>query len=374
MTVWSGVRARGSFRHSGESEKQTREGARTRASRFPQAHPNRKREVAEGSPEARQKVAPGPRESGSLITPANSWPAAVRIVEVGPRDGLQNETSPVPVSTRVQFVEMLAAAGLRSIECGSFVSPRWVPQMVDSAEVFQKITRLPGTCYTGLVPNVRGFRSAVEAGADEVAVFVSASEAFSKANLNCSIDESLRKAEEVLAAAKEVKMPVRGYVSCVLGCPFQGQVTPAEVVGVAKRLHALGCYEISLGDTIGVGTPLKARQMISAVAQTIPIGKLALHYHDTWGQALANILVSLELGVNVIDSSVAGLGGCPYAPGAAGNVATEDVLYMLDGMGISTGVNLKLLAAAGRMICQALGREPSSKAAQALLSATGNLP
>jgi hydroxymethylglutaryl-CoA lyase len=245
--------------------------------------------------------------------------------------------------------------------------------MAASAEVFQKITRLPATRYSALVPNIHGFRSAVEAGADEVAVFVSASEAFSKANLNCSIEESLRKVEEVLIAAKEINIPVRGYVSCVLGCPFQGHVTPAEVVSVSQRLHALGCYEISLGDTIGVGTPLKARQMISAVAQTIPIGKLAIHYHDTWGQALANILVSLELGVTVIDSSVAGLGGCPYAPGAAGNVATEDVVYMLDGMGISTGVNLKLLAAAGRMICQALGREPSSKAAQALFSASGDL-
>jgi hydroxymethylglutaryl-CoA lyase len=268
---------------------------------------------------------------------------------------------------------MLAVAGLRTIECGSFVSPRWVPQMANSGEVFQKITRLPGTRYAGLVPNIRGFRSAVEAGADEVAVFVSASEAFSKANLNCSIEESLRKVDEVLIAAKEINIPVRGYVSCVLGCPFQGYVTRAEVVSVSQRLHAFGCYEISLGDTIGVGTPLKARQMISAVAQVVPIDKLAVHYHDTWGQALANILVSLEQGVTVIDSSVAGLGGCPYAPGAAGNVATEDVLYMLDGMGISTGVNLKLLAAAGRMICKALGREPSSKAAQALFSAADDL-
>jgi hydroxymethylglutaryl-CoA lyase len=317
-------------------------------------------------------VASRPGESGSLRAPTNSWPAAVRIVEVGPRDGLQNETARVPVSTRVRLVEMLAAAGVRNIECGSFVSPRWVPQMADSAEVFQKIVRSPATRYSALVPNIQGFRSAIEAGADEVAVFVSASEAFSKANLNCSIEESLRKAEEVLAAAKEVNMPVRGYVSCVLGCPFQGQVTPAEVVSVSEKLHALGCFEISLGDTIGVGTPLKARQMISTIAQAVPIRKLAVHYHDTWGQALANILVCLELGVTVIDSSVAGLGGCPYAPGAAGNVATEDVLYMLDGMGISTGVNLKLLAAAGRMICKALGREPSSKAAQALFSASGD--
>jgi len=295
-------------------------------------------------------------------------------VEVGPRDGLQNETVSVPISTRVQLVQMLAAAGLRSIECGSFVSPRRVPQMADSAEVLQKISRLPGTRYTALAPNVRGFRSAVEAAADEVAVFVAAGEPFSKANLNCSIEESLRKAEEVLISAAEINMPVRGYVSCVLGCPFQGHVSPAEVATVSERLHRLGCYEISLGDTIGVGTPLKAREMIRAVAQVVPVSKLAVHYHDTWGQALANILISLELGVTVIDSSVAGLGGCPYAPGAAGNVATEDVVYMLDGMGISTGVNLNLLASAGRMICGVLRREPSSKAAQALLSSSTECP
>ncbi len=297
----------------------------------------------------------------------------MRVVEVAPRDGLQNESVPVPVNIRVQLIQALANAGLRSIECGSFVSPRWVPQMAHSGEVLQRIARLPGTRYTALAPNIRGFRSAVEASADEVAVFVSASEAFSKANLNCSIEESLRKAEEVLFAAKEINIPVRGYVSCVLGCPFQGQVPPAEVARVSERLHALGCYEISLGDTIGVGTPRKAQEMIGAVAQVVPVSGLAVHYHDTWGQALANILISLELGVTVVDSSVGGLGGCPYAPGAAGNVATEDVVYMLDGMGIATGVNLKLLAEAGRLICTALGRQSTSKAAQALSSSSGRV-
>lgn len=290
----------------------------------------------------------------------------MRIVEVGPRDGLQNEPAPVPVDARITLIQNLAGAGLSAIECGSFVSPKWVPQMAATASVFEQIQRMPGVVYSALTPNLRGLESAFECRVNEVAVFVSASEAFSQANLNCSITESLQHAEEVAIAAKARSTPVRGYLSCVLGCPFSGDVALAEVVRIAQALRLIGCREISLGDTIGVGTPLQVQKMLDAVASELPIESLAVHFHDTWGQALANILASLELGISVIDSAVAGLGGCPYAPGATGNVATEDVLVMLHGMGIETGVNLSKVAAAGRAISAVLGKRPASKAAQAI--------
>ncbi|MBV9611072.1 MAG: hydroxymethylglutaryl-CoA lyase [Acidobacteriaceae bacterium] len=293
-------------------------------------------------------------------------PVAVRIVEVGPRDGLQNEKTPVSVEVRVALIDALTAAGLRSIECGSFVSPKWVPQMADTAEVLARIARRPGVGYPVLVPNLQGLEAALATGAEEIAVFASASETFSQANINCSIAESLDRLRAVAEQALARGMRVRGYVSCVLGCPYEGEVALASVARVAHALHEIGCYEISLGDTIGVGTPRKAQQMLEAVAAHVPIPALAVHYHDTWGQALANILVSLELGIAVVDSSVAGLGGCPYAPGATGNVATEDVLYMLAGMSIETGVDLTKVAEVGRMISAHLGRRPSSKAAMAL--------
>ncbi len=288
------------------------------------------------------------------------------MVEVGPRDGLQNEASAVDVPTRIALINALAEAGLKTIECGSFVSHAWVPQMASSEAVFAGLPRVPGVTYTALVPNLKGLAKAIESQVKEVAVFVSASEEFSRKNINCSIDQSLERASAVLSAAKAAEITVRGYVSCAVGCPFTGEVDVSAVVRTAQALYEMGCHEISLGDTIGVGTPLKARGMLQAVAQEIPIHRLAVHYHDTWGQALANILASLELGVAVIDSSVSGLGGCPYAPGATGNVATEDVVYMLDGMGIETGVDLRKVAAAGRKICQAIGRQTSSKVARAL--------
>lgn len=288
------------------------------------------------------------------------------MVEVGPRDGLQNEQGLVPVDVKVALIDRLSESGLRTIECGSFVSPKWVPQMADTAQVLARIRRLPGVSYPVLVPNGKGLDAADEAGAREIAIFAAASETFSQRNINCSISESLARFEPVAQSALARGMRVRGYVSCVLGCPYEGEVALSSVAHVAQQLHQLGCYEVSLGDTIGVGTPLKARKMIEAVAARVPIAQLAVHFHDTWGQALANILASLELGIAVVDSSVAGLGGCPYAPGATGNVATEDVLYMLNGMGIETGVNLGQLAAAGRMISAHLSRPIASKAAIAL--------
>lgn len=292
----------------------------------------------------------------------------MRLVEVGPRDGLQNESSRVDVRTRIALIHALADAGLKTIECGSFVSPAWVPQMADSGTVFASLKRSPGVMYTALVPNLKGLASAIEAHVSEVAVFVSASEEFSKQNTNCTIEQSLEGAAAVLDTARSSQLRVRGYVSCVLGCPFRGEVETSAVTRTARALHEMGCYEVSLGDTIGVGTPIKAQRMLEAVSREVPIEKLAVHYHDTWGQALANILASLELGIATIDSSVAGLGGCPYAPGATGNVATEDAVYMLDGMGIETGVDLQKVAAAGRMICQAIGKQTSSKAARAMMS------
>ncbi|MBA1147954.1 hydroxymethylglutaryl-CoA lyase [Ectothiorhodospiraceae bacterium WFHF3C12] len=293
-------------------------------------------------------------------------PQHVKIVEVGPRDGLQNEPEAVPAEVKIELIERLAAAGLPAVEAGAFVSPKWVPQMAGSDGVVRGIRRRAGTSYPVLTPNMKGFEAAMEAGAEEVAVFGAASESFSRRNINCSIAESLERFRPVVEAARERGVPVRGYVSCVLGCPYEGAIDPDAVAGVAASLFEMGCYEISLGDTIGVGTPLKARAMVQAVAARVPLASLAAHFHDTYGQALANLFAVLEQGVATIDSAVAGLGGCPYAPGAAGNVATEDVLYMLDGMGIGTGVDLEAVSGAGRYICDALGRAPVSKVAQAL--------
>ncbi len=293
------------------------------------------------------------------------WPKAVKIVEVGPRDGLQNEQA-VPVEAKIALVEALAEAGLTTIETGAFVSPKWVPQMADSALVFSGIQRKTGVTYTALTPNLQGYQAARAAGADEVAIFGAASEAFSQKNINCSIDESLARFAPVLAAAKANGVRVRGYVSCVVGCPYQGAVAPTEVARVAKALLDIGCYEISLGDTIGVGTPATVLAMLDAVLAVVPLDKIAIHFHDTYGQALTNIYAALSRGIAVIDSAVAGLGGCPYAAGASGNVATEDVVYLLDGLGIEHGVALQSLARAGWAITAALGKAPSSKVGLAL--------
>ncbi|MGH7015339.1 MAG: hydroxymethylglutaryl-CoA lyase [Stellaceae bacterium] len=293
-------------------------------------------------------------------------PKVVRVVEVGPRDGLQNEAQTVPAATKVALIERLAEAGIKTIEAGSFVSPKWVPQMADTAAVMQALKRLPGVAYQVLVPNLKGFEAARAAEVDEVAIFAAASETFSRRNINCSIAESLDRFTPVMDAAKAAGVRVRGYISCVVDCPYEGAVAPAAVADVAARLHTLGCYEISLGDTIGSGTPARVVAMTEAVAQRVPRERLAIHCHDTYGQALANILAALESGIATVDSSVAGLGGCPYAPGAAGNVASEDVVYMLDGLGIEHGIDLARLAAAGRFISAALGREPASKCAKAL--------
>jgi hydroxymethylglutaryl-CoA lyase len=292
-------------------------------------------------------------------------PASVRVVEVGPRDGLQNEKQAVPAATKAALVERLASAGLPMIETGSFVSPKWVPVMADSAEVFRLVKRRPGTRYSALTPNMQGFDAALAAGADEVAVFAAASETFSRRNINCSIAESLDRFAPVCVAAKARGVPVRGYVSCVLGCPYEGAIAPAAVADVAERLMTLGCYEVSLGDTIGVGTPGAAQAMIRAVAARVPMDRLAAHFHDTYGQALANAYAVMELGTATLDSSIAGLGGCPYARGATGNVATEDVIFMLDGLGVHTGIDLGALIGASWFIADALGRPPDSKVARA---------
>ena len=292
-------------------------------------------------------------------------PRHVRVVEVGPRDGLQNEAEIVPTAVKIALIDRLSAAGLPAVEATSFVSAKWVPQMADGAEVMAGIARRQGTSYPVLVPNLQGFERALGAGAKEVAVFAAASESFSRRNINCSIDESLARFQPVMAGAATAGIKVRGYVSCVLGCPYEGAVAPANVADVAARLAEMGCYEISLGDTIGVGTPGKAVAMVEAVAARVSRDRLAVHFHDTYGQALANILAALESGIAVVDSSVAGLGGCPYAPGAAGNVASEDVLYMLNGLGIETGVDLDALIAAGRFISEHLGRPPISKVSRA---------
>jgi hydroxymethylglutaryl-CoA lyase len=295
-------------------------------------------------------------------------PGKVRIVEVGPRDGLQNEQQIVPTATKLELIARLGACGLQTIEAAAFVSPKWVPQMAESAELMRMLKRRAGVSYPVLVPNMQGLEAALAAGAQEIAVFGAASEAFSQKNINCSIAESLDRFRPVVAAAKKANVKVRGYVSCVLGCPYQGAVEPAAVADVAWQLFEMGCYEISLGDTIGVGTPGATKNMIEAVARRVPLKKLAGHFHDTYGMAIANIYASLEMGIAVFDSSVGGLGGCPYAVGASGNVATEDVVYLLNGLGIETGVDLAALAETGEWICRQLGRESRSKAARALIT------
>jgi hydroxymethylglutaryl-CoA lyase len=295
-----------------------------------------------------------------------SLPRKVRIVDVAPRDGLQNEPKSVPASVKIELIERLQDAGLAAIEATAFVSPKWVPQMADHAEVMAGIRKRPGVAYPVLVPNMKGFEAARAAGVEEIAVFGAATETFSRKNINCSIGESLERFAPVVEAAKAGRMRVRGYISCVAGCPYEGEVAPRAVADLAGKLYRMGCYEVSLGDTIGVGTPKKIRAVIEAVAKKVPIAKIGGHYHDTYGQALANVYASLELGVKTFDSSVAGLGGCPYAKGATGNVATEDVIYMLDGLGIQTGVDLEKLFRAGEFICRALGREPASRVARAL--------
>jgi hydroxymethylglutaryl-CoA lyase len=302
----------------------------------------------------------------SMATLPAQAPIEVRIVEVGPRDGLQNENTQVSTAAKIELIDRLSATGLASIEATSFVSPKWVPQLADAAEVFAGITRRPGVSYPVLVPNERGYERAREVGVEEVAVFTAASEAFNRKNINASIDESIERFRPVLERAAADGVRVRGYVSTVLGCPYQGEVPLADVVRVAKALHALGCYEISLGDTIGVGTPARARAMLKAVAAEVPMPALAIHFHDTYGQALANILACLEEGVAVVDSSVSGAGGCPYAKGASGNVASEDVVYMLHGLGVRTGIDLNRLAETGRWLAAQLGRETGSKAGKAL--------
>ncbi|POI35738.1 hypothetical protein CIB84_000505 [Bambusicola thoracicus] len=320
-----------------------------------------------------------------------AFPQRVKVVEVGPRDGLQNEKSVVPTPVKIRLIDMLSETGLPVIEATSFVSPRWVPQvsidvgwqqcavrstwlinlslspfqMADHAEVMQGINKLPGVSYPVLTPNLKGFQAAVAAGAKEVSIFGAASELFTKKNINCSIEESLERFSEVMNAARAASIPVRGYVSCVLGCPYEGKISAAKVAEVSKKMYSMGCYEISLGDTIGIGTPGSMKEMLAAVMKEVPVGALAVHCHDTYGQALANILVALQMGVSVVDASVAGLGGCPYAQGASGNVATEDLVYMLNGLGIHTGVDLQKLMDTGTFICNALNRRTNSKVSQA---------
>ncbi|EOD9424086.1 hydroxymethylglutaryl-CoA lyase [Vibrio harveyi] len=292
-------------------------------------------------------------------------PNKVNIVEVGARDGLQNE-SPVTTLAKIRLIDLLSDTGLTHIEAGSFVSPKWVPQMADSLDVMKKITRRHNVIYSALTPNVQGFEQALKAGANQVAIFTSSSEGFCQHNINCSIADSLTRFEPVMELAAKHNIPVRGYLSCVADCPYDGPTKPEQVARVANLLMELGCYEVSLGDTIGTGTPIRIAKMLEAVQVKVPTNKLAVHFHDTWGQALANIYQALTMGINTIDSSVAGLGGCPYAHGASGNVATEDVLYLCQGLGIETGVDLELLAKAGWMISEELNRQPTSKVSMAL--------
>lgn len=296
-------------------------------------------------------------------------PSSVRLVEVGPRDGLQNEKAFVPTHLKLALIERLAEAGCRHIEAASFVSPRWVPQMADHREIMQGINRRPGVTYSVLTPNLKGLEAAIESGADEVAVFGAASEAFSQKNINCSIADSLERFEPVVAKARQAGLRVRGYVSCVLGCPYEGDIEPTQVKWVADALYQMGCDEISLGDTIGTGTPLKAKRMLEAVSAKVPMVSLAAHFHDTYGQALANLYAVLEEGISIIDSSVAGLGGCPYAQGASGNVASEDVVYMLNGLGIESGIDLDALARAGDWITCSINKLNRSRAGTALIVA-----
>ncbi|KAK4485630.1 hypothetical protein RD792_008273 [Penstemon davidsonii] len=296
----------------------------------------------------------------------SSIPKFVKIVEVGPRDGLQNEKEIVPTTVKVELIKMLVSSGLPVVEATSFVSPKWVPQLADAKEVMSAIQGIGHSRFPVLTPNLKGFVAAMEAGAKEVAVFAAASESFSKSNLNCSIEDSLARYRDVAHAAKGHAIPVRGYISCVVGCPVEGAVPPSQVAYVAKELSNMGCAEISLGDTIGVGTPGTVIPMLEAVLEVVPVEKLAVHFHDTYGQALSNILLSLQMGISTVDSSVSGLGGCPYAKGASGNVATEDVVYMLNGLGVKTNVDLGKLIMAGDFICKHLGRASGSKAAIAL--------
>jgi hydroxymethylglutaryl-CoA lyase len=294
-----------------------------------------------------------------------TFPKKVRIVEVGPRDGLQNEKKTIPVSTKIKLIEMLVDAGLNYIEAGSFVNPKWIPQMADSAEVFSGISRKSGITYAALVPNLQGYERAIQVGANEVAIFAAASEAFSQKNINCSIAESIKRFDILISAAKAQQIPVRGYISCVAGCPYSGDVNPTLVARIARDLFDMGCHEISLGDTIGVGTANQIKRIIDSVAQEIAIEKIAVHMHDTYGQALANVYASLEMGISVIDSSIAGLGGCPYAAGASGNLATEDLVFLLDGLGLEHGIDLQKLIQAGNFISTQLDKLTQSKVAKA---------
>lgn len=293
-------------------------------------------------------------------------PQKVKIVEVGPRDGLQNEAQSVPTEVKIRLIEKLADAGLPVVESGAFVSPKWVPQMASSGDVFAGIEKRAGVSYPMLVPNMKGLEAAIEAGVEEIAVFAAASETFSQRNINCSIEESLERFRDVTKKASAENLRIRGYISCVLGCPYEGEVSIETVSEVATRLLDQGCYEISLGDTIGVGTADRAQALVERVSKTVPVSQLAAHFHDTYGQGLANLYAVLQSGISVVDSSVAGLGGCPYAKGASGNVATEDVVYMLDGMNIETGVDMQKLLDAGHYINEFLGRESASRAALAL--------
>lgn len=300
----------------------------------------------------------------------NNFPDSVSLVEVGPRDGLQNEPTTLTAETKIQLIDLLLQAGHTRIEAGSFVSPRWVPQMADSDKVLAGLTRQPGVTYSVLTPNQKGLDNALAAGAEEVAIFGAASQTFSQKNINCSIEQSLERFAPVVEHARAHKLKVRGYVSCVMGCPYEGDIDPQAVAEVAQQMLDMGCYEISLGDTIGTGTPHHTRWMLDTVMEHVPASQLAVHFHDTYGQALANLYVALSQGIRVIDSAVAGLGGCPYAKGASGNVATEDVLYMLNGMDIETGVDMNKLLKATAFISQATGRKPASKVANALLPAS----
>jgi isopropylmalate/homocitrate/citramalate synthase len=299
------------------------------------------------------------------MDPLRDIPPEVIVVEVGPRDGLQNEPAALEAAEKIELTDGLSAAGLPVIEAGAFVSPKWVPQMADSARVLAGITPRSGVRYPVLVPNLKGLDAALAAGAKEVAVFAAASETFSQRNINASIAESLERFRPVLERAQAAGVPVRGYVSCVMGCPYEGRIEPGAVAKVAARLFEMGCFEIALGDTVGTGTPAATRDLLDAVVAVVPMRHLAVHFHDTYGQALPNVQVALERGCAIVDSAVAGLGGCPYAKGAAGNLATEDLLYMLNGMGVRTGVDLEALLGVGRRICGRLGRPPASRVAMA---------
>jgi hydroxymethylglutaryl-CoA lyase len=303
-----------------------------------------------------------------MVSKISCLPEFVKIVEVGPRDGLQNEATPILAADKIMLIERLADAGISYIESGSFVSPKWVPQMATSSQVFSEIKRHSDITYAALTPNMKGFEAAIKVGADEVAIFAAASESFSQKNINCSIEESIERFSPILTEAKKANIKVRGYVSCVVGCPYEGEIDAEKVALVAEKLFNLGCYEISLGDTIGVGTPATVIKMLQAVSARVPMAKLAVHFHDTYGQALTNIYAALGLGISVVDSAIAGLGGCPYAKGASGNVATEDVVYLLNGLGIKNDINFDKLLSAGWFISDKLGKPPISKVSNAYLA------